>query len=89
MPVARFFLMLKHARMLIAEERSELCDIQAISICSSDYYKVVKAKYTATMRADVEAIPEPPAPPPNVVQAESSSAQYAIMGMIGSLKGGI
>lgn len=59
MPATQFFLMLSCARNLRNQEMSELCDIQAISICSSEYHKIIKDRYAPI---EIEAEYDPQAP---------------------------
>lgn len=45
MPAGQFFTMLDACRRLRNVEMSELCDIQAISICTTQWHENIKGRY--------------------------------------------
>lgn len=93
MPASAFFLMLNAARLLSAGDKVELCDIQAISICSAKYQEETKGIYQNQVRLFWELksgsitrkIGEVNSGP---VDAASDDAKYAMMAMFTTAKGG-
>ena len=82
-------IMLKEARRFRAIDYSETCDVQAISICTTDWYKQLKAQYRYAITDTEETLPEsPPLPNHNAISAESREAKQTLMSMCRSLKGG-
>jgi hypothetical protein len=88
MPWPRFTLMLSEGRRWRAVDYSELCDIQAVSICTTDWYKAQKALYSMQING-ADPLPVAPAlPRGDAIPAESPQAAGAMFALCGALKKG-
>ena len=71
-------------------ENSVLCDIQAVSICNSEYYKNIKRRFISEFDDSENQLPEqPPIPKGPVLDAASDGAKYSMMSAMALLKGAI
>lgn len=85
MPATAFFSMLKHGRRIRSYNLAELCDVQAISICTNKYQEHLKNHYIS-LAVDRDGIAKT-APIRPAIEASSPAANDLLVGLFRAKKG--
>lgn len=93
MPARAFFALLKEGRKVHLVDKIENCDIQAISICSAEWYKEIRGQFSNRLyeilgiEEETKQVPDvEPKSPVNTGALSGTEAKSALFSMVSQAK---